>query len=107
MKINTQTRYGLQALVFIIKKLKEKDLVNSKEISESTTIPLRYLEQILYKLKNSCIIEGYRGANGGYKLLRAANEITILDIFTSIEREEQILKCDYKKKRDKKKMKVV
>ena len=98
MKINTQTRYGLQALVFIIKKLKEKDLVNSKEISESTTIPLRYLEQILYKLKNSSIIEGYRGANGGYKLLRAANEITILDIFTSIEREEQILKCDYKKK---------
>ena len=93
MKINTQTRYGLKALVFIIEKLKEQDLVSTKEISENTTLPLRYLEQILHKLKNSDILKGYRGSKGGYKLLRDAAEITILDVFTAIEEEEQIIKC--------------
>ena len=99
MKINTQTRYGLKALVFIIEKLKEQDLVSTKEISENTTLPLRYLEQILHKLKNSDILKGYRGSKGGYKLLRDAAEITILDVFTAIEEEEQIIKCDYNKKK--------
>ncbi len=95
MKITTKTRYGIRALVYIAEHTtNEGELTRIKEISESEKVSVQYLEQILYKLKKSGIIEGKRGPNGGYRLARTAEEIDLYTIFEILETEVRVVVCE-------------
>ncbi|TDT69770.1 BadM/Rrf2 family transcriptional regulator [Hypnocyclicus thermotrophus] len=96
MKISTKTRYGLRALIYIATQIEENErkLVRIKEISEDQNLSIQYLEQILFKLKKANIIEGKRGPNGGYKLIKKASEINILEIFEILESDVRVVVCD-------------
>ena len=56
-----------------------------KEIASKGDIPQNYLEQILVLLKKSAIVESVRGANGGYRLSKDKNEITVYEVLNSLE----------------------
>lgn len=95
MKITTKTRYGLRALTYIARNAPmDKDvLVRIKEISESQKVSVQYLEQILYKLKEAGIINGKRGPNGGYKMLKAPIDVTVDDVFRILESDIKLAVC--------------
>lgn len=95
MKITTKTRYGIRALVYIAEHtVNEGELTRIKEISESEKVSVQYLEQILYKLKKSGIIEGKRGPNGGYRLAKLPKEIDLYTIFEILETEVRVVVCE-------------
>ena len=48
-------------------------------------MPERFLLQILRNLVNHGILKSTRGVDGGYSLLRPAEEISILDIIEAID----------------------
>ncbi|NLK62887.1 MAG: Rrf2 family transcriptional regulator [Fusobacteria bacterium] len=94
MQITTKTRYGLRALIYISKACVTEDYyVRIKEISENEKISVQYLEQILYKLKKNKIIYAKRGPNGGYRLSKPADEISVYDIFSTLESNIKIVSC--------------
>jgi len=82
--VSTKGVYGLTAILILAKE-KNKDLLQIKEIAAKGEIPQNYLEQILVTLKKSGLVESIRGANGGYKLLKDANDITVFEVLSSLE----------------------
>ena len=79
MKISSKGRYAVRLVVDIAKNVGE-EFVSLKDVSLRQEISIKFLEQISRLLvKNNILVSG-RGANGGYKLARGANEITVAQI---------------------------
>ena len=82
--VSTKGTYGLTAMIILAKE-KNQELLQIKEIASKGDIPQNYLEQILVLLKKSGLVESIRGANGGYKLSRDTNNISVYEILNSLE----------------------
>ena len=84
MKITTKGRYGLRAMVDLA-VFGEQGPVSTHSIGERQGISDGYLEQLIGKLKRAGLVEGVRGAAGGYRLARPAAEISVGDILRALE----------------------
>ena len=84
MKLTTKGRYAVLALTELA-LARENSLVKITEIAVRQNISSTYLEQILLLLKNSDLIIGVRGPNGGYKLSTSPENIMISDIVNIVE----------------------
>jgi Rrf2 family protein len=62
-------------------------------LAEYHGIPAPYLAKSLQALTRAGIVESTTGRNGGYRLGRAASEITLLDIVQAIEGKEPLFRC--------------
>jgi Rrf2 family protein len=85
MKISTQGRYGLRALVDLVENEDSEGAIPLREISERQKISERYLEQLFAKLRKAGIVKSVRGAHGGYMLNRPADKITVGDVVKTLE----------------------
>ena len=79
MKLSTKGRYGLRAMVDIAVYSQDSPVPISA-IAERQNISVRYLEQLLPKLKKAGIIKSIRGAQGGYMLDKDPKDISAGDI---------------------------
>lgn len=86
MFISTRSRYGLRALVQLVRNGQDNPL-NLSVIADSEEIPIRYLEQIFGRLRTADIVRGRRGPGGGYVLSRGASDISLLDVIRVLETE--------------------
>ena len=92
MKLTTKGRYAVLALTELA-LAKENYLVKITEIAVRQNISSTYLEQILLLLKNSDLIIGVRGPNGGYKLSTSPENIMISDIVNIVEGRMEAKGC--------------
>ncbi|MBU0929126.1 MAG: Rrf2 family transcriptional regulator [Spirochaetes bacterium] len=65
----------------------------SAEIAQSESIPAKYLEGILSRLKASGLIESERGKNGGYRMAKDPAEIRMLEIVEAIDGRIKPVTC--------------
>ena len=91
MKFSTRDRYALRLMVELANH--PKDLVPLKEISDAQGISLQYLEQIVTPLRQAGLLGSVRGAQGGYRLLRPAEDITAGEILRAVEGELTAIPC--------------
>ncbi len=84
LTISAKVSYGLAA-VFDLAQNYNGDPVQIKTISENQDIPQQYLEQLMIKLKQSGIVKSFRGASGGYILIKDPAEITVYEIILCFE----------------------
>lgn len=84
MRLSTKGTYGLRAMVDIA-YYQKIGLVSLKDISVREDISIKYLEKLVNTLKKEGLILSIRGAKGGYKLARPANEISIGEILRALE----------------------
>ena len=82
---------GLHAMVFIANT--PDRLVQIKEIAGIFKISEAHLAKVLNRLVKSGLIEATRGPSGGYKLKKPANEISVKDVYSAIEGEQEKNKC--------------
>ena len=92
MKLTTKGRYAVLALTELA-LAKEDSLIKINEIAVRQNISSTYLEQILLLLKNSDLIIGIRGPNGGYKLATSPENIMISDIVNIVEGRMEAKGC--------------
>ena len=92
MKLTTKGRYAVLALTELA-LAKEDSLIKITEIAVRQNISSKYLEQILLLLKNSDLIIGIRGPNGGYKLATSPENIMISDIVNIVEGRMEAKGC--------------
>jgi len=59
--------------------------IKGERIAQAQEIPLKFLENILGDLRHAGIVRSQRGAEGGYWLARAADEITLAEIIRAVE----------------------
>lgn len=90
MKLSSKSRYGLRAMVYIAER---GEVVSLASVARDTTTSEAYLEQLFSLLKKAGLVKSVRGANGGYKLAKAACKITIGEIVRALEDELEIVDC--------------
>jgi Rrf2 family protein len=59
--------------------------VKGERIAEAQKIPLKFLENILLELKHAGLVQSQRGAEGGYWLARAPEEISLAEVIRAVE----------------------
>ena len=92
MKLSTKGRYGLRAMVDIAVYSQDSPVPISA-IAERQNISVRYLEQLLPKLKKAGIIKSIRGAQGGYMLDKDPKDISAGDILRTLEGDLTPIDC--------------
>ena len=83
LRISAKTDYALRAAAELATA--DGSLVKGETIAQAQGIPLRYLLNILSELRNARIVRSHRGADGGYRLARPAQEITLADVVVAVE----------------------
>lgn len=81
--ISKKMKYALKALVEITNH--EGALISAGTVAENTQIPIKFLEHILTELRKGRIVNSKKGSQGGYYLLRPADQISLADIYRIIE----------------------
>lgn len=84
MRISTRGRYGLRALVDIALNNPTK-ITTLRSIAENQKLSESYLEQVFTNLRKAGLVIAIRGAQGGYKLGRPADRITVAEILKTLE----------------------
>lgn len=78
MQVNAKVDYALRALAELAAA--DPETVKAEAIARAQGIPPKFLENILLELRHAGIVLSQRGAEGGYRLARPADEITLADV---------------------------
>lgn len=92
MRISTKGRYGLRTLVDIALH-QDKGAVTLNDIARRQEISVKYLWQVINPLKTSGLLSVMRGAKGGYMLAKRPEEITMLEVVTTLEGPLSLIEC--------------
>jgi Rrf2 family transcriptional regulator, cysteine metabolism repressor len=76
MQISSKCYYAVRA-VYALAEYTGSSPLKIAEIAERQHIPLKFLEAILNHLKGGGFVRSWRGAEGGYRLARPADQITV------------------------------
>src|SRR3954452_24163113 len=83
MRISAKVDYAVRAAIELAAA--GGGAVKGEEIGDAQEIPLKSLENILGELKHTGIVASRRGAQGGYWLAKAADEVSLADIVRAVE----------------------
>jgi len=92
MKLSTRVRYGARAMIELARQGSGKP-VPLRKLAENQAISAKYLEQMATSLKIGGLIESVRGAEGGYRLARPAEQITLWDIYAVLDVAVDMVDC--------------
>ncbi len=91
--ISNKCKYAIKALVYIAKYDNGSKAVMTSDIAREQNIPRKFLEIILRDLRNNRILESKRGKDGGFRLLRPAEDISLTEIMRIIDGPIAMLPC--------------
>jgi Rrf2 family protein len=92
MKLSTKTRYGARILIELALQ-KDQGAVQVSKIASRQKIPVKYLEQLLRKLKIAGIVESVRGPKGGHVLSKDPTSISLGQVVRLFEGQTDLVDC--------------
>ncbi|SLM30498.1 Protein rrf2 [Desulfamplus magnetovallimortis] len=92
MRLTTKSRYGTRLILDLAVYGKDGPVPLS-DVAKRQNISLKYLEQLISKLKKDGFINSQRGPFGGHMLAKTPNEINVGDIVRSLEGSAAITEC--------------
>lgn len=90
MRLSTKGRYGLRALVDLAAH-EGGEAVSLARTAQRQKLSLNYLEQVFGRLRRAGIVAGVKGSNGGFRLTRDMDEITVKEVLEALEGEFSIV----------------
>ena len=84
MRISAKVDYAVRAAVELA-ATEDGRPVTAERIATTQAVPLNFLENILGELRHAGIVRSQRGADGGFRLAKPANEISIADVIRAVE----------------------
>lgn len=84
MRISAKADYAVRAAIELA-AVDGDALIPAERIATTQAIPLNFLENILSELRTAGIVRSQRGADGGYRLAKPAQQITIADVIRAVE----------------------
>ena len=92
MKFSSRAIYGMRAMLALARTHGQGSTF-LKDIVERENLPGTYLEQLMVPLRKAGIVQGVRGARGGYTLSRSPAEIPVLAILEALEGPLCLAEC--------------
>jgi len=80
--IPAKVDYGLRALLTLTASGMPQ---TTEQLAADQGLPVRFLGAILADMRRSGLVASQRGAEGGYRLARPAAEITLAEVFRSLD----------------------
>ena len=81
--ISARVDYAMRALLTLAAE--GDHFVKSDALCAAQGLPRKFVEQILAGLRNAGIVKSQRGAEGGYRLARPADTITLADVMRAVD----------------------
>lgn len=91
--ISNKCKYAIRALLYIARQSEQDRAVMTSEIAEAQKIPRKFLEGILRDLRNNRILDSKRGKDGGFRLLRNPEEVSMTEIMRIMDGPIAMLPC--------------
>jgi Rrf2 family protein len=82
MRISAKEDYAVRAALELA--IAGGGPMKREQIAQAQKIPTAFLQNILIELRHAEIVEAQRGREGGFRLARPAEEITIADIVRAV-----------------------
>lgn len=92
LELNTRGRYAVMAMADLA-KFGSGGATALAVISERQKLSISYLEQIFGQLRHAGLVESVRGRAGGYRLARAASDISVADVMNAVEEGTRMTRC--------------
>jgi Rrf2 family protein len=92
MLFSTRAEYGVRLMVELGRQSGDGP-VSLSAIAEQERLPLSYLEHLVAKLRKAGLVESQRGAHGGYRLGRPADQIDMLEVVQALEGAIAPMEC--------------
>ena len=83
MRVSAKADYAIRAAVELAAA--GDGPVKGERIAQAQEIPPNFLENILGDLRNAGLVASRRGADGGYWLARAADEVSLADVIRAVD----------------------
>lgn len=83
MKLTTRGHYSVKALLDLSLQ-PDYGPASVKAIAQRQDLPAPYLEKLLIELRRAGLVESFRGAQGGYRLGRSPNQISLGQILEAV-----------------------
>ena len=83
VKVSAKSDYAVRAMLELA--MAGEGPVKGERLSSSQEIPLKFLENILIDLRHAGLVRSQRGAEGGYWLARAADQITVGEVIRAVD----------------------
>lgn len=93
LKVPQKADHALVLMRHLALRHEAKLPLSLEEVAGAEGISQGYLEEVARLLRAANLIEGRRGAHGGYVLLREPQEITVADVVTAIEGHKWAAEC--------------
>ncbi len=84
MRISAKVDYAVRAVAELAAADGEKP-VKAERIATAQGIPLNFLENILGELRHAGVVRSHRGAEGGFRLAKPAQDVTVADVIRAVE----------------------
>lgn len=91
MKFSTRAEYGLKAMVNLAENYPFQKTLG--DIAREENISVKYLENLISKLKRSKLVQSQRGKSGGYTLSEKPEKLTVGKIIEVLEGPITPMKC--------------
>ena len=92
MRLTTKSRYGTRLILDLAANAQEAPVPLS-DVSRRQNISLKYLEQLVGKLKSAGLVKSHRGPYGGHMLAKAPDEISFSIRYNELNRNTAITDC--------------
>ena len=92
LRLTRLTDYGI--LLMAEMAVDDGRLCTAAEMSELTHIPAPTVSKVLQALLATGLLESIRGARGGYRLARTANQISLREIINALEGHIALTECN-------------
>jgi Rrf2 family protein len=83
MQISARADYAMRALLVLAAA--EAESATAQALADRQSLPRKFLEAILSDLRRAGLVRSQRGAEGGYRLARPADEITVGDVLRAVD----------------------
>lgn len=99
LRLTKRTEYGLIALVHLAERAgatpdgAAPEVVSARAIGDQFPVPRRLLADALKALQVAGLLESTRGAQGGYRLARPAEDISLGDVVSVLEGAPTVTSC--------------
>lgn len=90
-RISKLTDYATVVLTVLARRAGE--VMSATDLAQAARLELPTVSKLLKALAQAGLVESFRGANGGYRLARAAEAITVADIISAMEGPIGVTEC--------------
>jgi Rrf2 family protein len=84
VRISAKVDYAVRAGVELAAATDDKP-IKAERIATAQDIPLNFLENILGELRHAGIVRSHRGAEGGFRLAKPADQVSVADVIRAVE----------------------